>query len=585
MNKASYTIIHHISGESDLLMQNIHAFNEICSGAINTADINFVILCDMMQVLDREGLLSPELRYLEEKEMDYPTVYCVSEKDNHRTLSLMKPDNRKKKYYKDDNLADPENLTRILQDIRTNFPAENYAYVYKGHGGAGGGDVEPNRFITGIFTLRDKEVIKTTEHGRDVYAIDIDKLNERIKGDLIPRGWEEKETERTVFVYGEDDAGKPLSVFVIFMKPANADSLSYRDLSEVLVNVFGKKGLAYILLDCCWGMSLENACIFSQNSAYLVASADESPATGIGYQQFGTFISREFDFNQHELAKMLVANYFAVNYKDYYGDDPHFNKMGVSMTCADTTKTGKLLSILSRVIKRLDSGKQYARLVRAAKYCRDYTYSDPWEYKAFNVDLVWLLENLIYNKGGIRVADDAMVMDALEAIKEIKLSLLTGYLGTNYPDVVYGEKALGGRGITFTFPKLLAYYEESIVANEQYEIYAETGWRKLLQHYYQYLDTLPRSVILELEELIRLNNLPLGAGLFSLLDENKINEMENAQAFRQIADKLDHCGLDLSDAIWVLLGDMAAEAGATQLSYQTVFNTPKWTRARLSRGN
>lgn len=255
------------------------------------------------------------------------------------------------------------------------------------------------------------------------------------------------------------------------------------------------------------------------------------------------------------------------------------------MTCADTTKTGKLLSILSRVIKRLDSGKQYARLVRAAKYCRDYTYSDPWEYKAFNVDLVWLLENLIYNKGGIRVADDAMVMDALEAIKEIKLSLLTGYLGTNYPDVVYGEKALGGRGITFTFPKLLAYYEESIVANEQYEIYAETGWRKLLQHYYQYLDTLPRSVILELEELIRLNNLPLGAGLFSLLDENKINEMENAQAFRQIADKLDHCGLDLSDAIWVLLGDMAAEAGATQLSYQTVFNTPKWTRARLSRGN
>ena len=585
MQKASYTIIHHISGESDLLMQNIHVFDEICSGAVNTGKINFVILCDMMQVLDEEGLLAPELHYLKAPEMDYPTVYCVSQKDNHKALSLLKPDNRKKKYYKDDNLADPDNLAGILKEIKKNFPAENYAYVYKGHGGPDGGDVEPNRFITSLFTLQDDEVIKTNEGGRDVYRVDEDELNKRIKGELIPEGWEDKKTERTVFVYGEDDAGKPLSVFVLFGKPSDGESLSYWTLSDVLVKVFGKNGLAYILLDCCWGMSLENITIFSKNSAYLVASADESPATGIGYQQFGEFISREFDFNQHELAKMLVANYFAINYKDYYGDDPHFNKMGVSMTCADTSKAEPLIALLTRIFKRLDSGKQYARLVRAAKYCRDYTYSDPWEYKAFNVDLVWLLENLIYNKGGARVADDALVMDVLEAVKEIKLSLLTGYLGTNYPDVVYGEKALGGRGITFTFPKLNTYYEESILPVEEYGIFEKTGWRKLLKNYYEYLDTLPRSVIRELEELIEQNNLPFNAGLFSLLEPTKINMLESAQAFRQLAADLDQCGLEISDAIWIMLGDMATEGGESQLSYQTVFNTPKWVRARLSGGN
>ena len=498
MERRKYTIIHQISGESNLLMENISMFNQICDGANPAASIHFVILSDMMRVLD-PGLVLPRYQYLNQEHLDWPVVYRVQQGDSHQTLSESGEMPGRKKWFRElDNLASPANLELVLKEVKKMYPADHYAYVYKGHGGADSGDIASGKFIAVAVGLLPDEIITKVEEGEVSYSVKEEQLLKRLKKEhLVPHGWQDAETG--VFTTEE---GKPTLALVLFYKDRKEEDLSYRSLSEVLARVF-PEGLMYVLLDCCWGMSIENIDIFKKNTRYLVASPDESPATGIGYRQFGNFICRDEEFSQSELAKLLVANYFIINYSDYYSPVRDYRVMGVSFSCADTSRLDPILTKMSALFNLLLEEKQFYRLLNCARNCRDHTYQEPTEYDMYNVDVVWFLENLVYRGPEKQYKGNAINLLALELIKDIKLMLLVGFMGTNYTEVEYGKEALGGRGITFTFPKEEEHYSRSIISGNRYRLYAETGWKKLLLRYYEYKKDRNQQIFEELKGIVR----------------------------------------------------------------------------------
>ena len=456
----------HVSGENNLIMDSIAVFDEIGEAGGNK-DVNFVILMDGMHI---EGNVPAQYKYLNNKMLSYPSVY-LAQGENYAEAKPYKT-------FEDlDNLADKNNLTFILNYIKDKFPADNYGYIYKGHGGAGSGDIYNGSFISKIV------IINPEEYKADG-TIDVKKLEQRIsKNPLMPEEWIMNET------YLFDDNEKyPKAILAIYSKDS-AEVLTYVDQNEVLQKVFGHKGLAFILLDCCWGMMLENVHIFSTSTCYFIASADECPALGIGYTSLCKFILERSRIKPDELAKMLVAVYYTIRYQDYDDpSDPAYKNMGVSLTCVDTTVVEDIIiPRLTKLCKEIigDINDLTPILIAALNTCKDYTYSNPLVYKIFNIDLTWFLENIIFQISTSHKNFDLIHDLALELIRDINLYLITGYLGNNYKKTTPGKKAIGGKGITITLPKKEDYYNLSLVKpGSKIEFYSITNWRSMLLHFY-----------------------------------------------------------------------------------------------------
>ncbi len=470
-----WTIIIQISGENNLIMESISVFNEICSIG-STGDVNFVILMDGMNI---EGEVDKEYKYLNNEALAFPAVYLAKKATNYENA---KPE---KVFKKSDNLADKKNLATILAFIKNKYPAEKYGYIYKGHGGSGSGDVSAGSFISAVVKLK-KEEYKADG------TVDIAKVETRIvENPLKPPEWTFAET-----YFLNDNEKHPSSVLAIYSKE-RGEVLTYAALCAVLKSVFDEKGLSFILLDCCWGMMLENVYLFSCATQYFIASADESPALGVGYTELCELITKRAKIKPAELARLIVAVYYTVRYSDY--DDPAateatFKNMGVSFTCVDTEAwTKNILPVFTEFCTEIinDISAFSPVLLASINTCKDYTYSNPLVYKVFNIDLIWLLENIIFQINKSAKPFDKIKYLVFVLIKDIKLLLIDAYLGNNYKKTVPGIKALGGKGITITFPKVPSDYQFSLVKpGSDIEFYTITNWRKMLLHFY---DTIQRK--------------------------------------------------------------------------------------------
>lgn len=99
----------------------------------------------------------------------------------------------------------------------------------------------------------------------------------------------------------------------------------------------------------------------------------------------------------------------------------------------------------------------------------------------FNIDLVWLLENLLFYS-----LDDQREEMILKVIYQIQGGLITSFMGSNYKKPVLGKRAIGGNGIAICFPKNRQFEELSIIGKKEMKFYKESGWRELLKRYYNY---------------------------------------------------------------------------------------------------
>lgn len=447
-----WTIIIQINAENNLIYDSISVINEIGKVESN-AHVNYVVLFDGMP--DPKFPKAPEhpAIYLVKKD----TVYGETEPDH-----IFSPDF--------DDLAKPKILAEALTWIKNHYPAENYGFIYKGHGGAEGTDVVLGK----IFTTKLMKKPAGSE--------------EEIEAELIRLGGDLQDFEG----YSEFDKNDNI-ILAIYTNSNEGEYLSYKKLAGALVNVFGEKGLGFVGLDCCWGQQIEHAYSFRNATNYFVASVDEMTSLGLGYRDLCQYLNRRPTILPYELASMFVAVNYVKNYADYDSEIPEFREMGVSLTAVDTVRLKSLVgffnAICDRIVEKMD--QHAGNITKALDCCMDYTYQmDPFMYKVFNVDLVWFLENfMFFNRRDHKLND--MIM---RFIHFHLLYYIRGYMGNNYKivDPGAGKKELGGRGVSIAFPRTAEQFDESIYAKEDLPEFAkDSHWRKMLKAYYKTLGPVP----------------------------------------------------------------------------------------------
>ena len=272
-------------------------------------------------------------------------------------------------------------------------------------------------------------------------------------------------------------SNKPEDVLmVLFVKSSDFEALSYLTLSKVIHRVFcndratGKKKLDLLVLDSCWGQTLENGATFKDVTEFLVASADEMAVLGIGYEGFCNFLLTQPQIKPSELANFIVAEYFQTEYDDYQSS-PEWANMGVSLTCIETTYLDQIITLFSSLSQHLQQNlvTHFYIIHLARLQCMAYTYDlKADDYKIYSIDLIWFLENLQeYN----RLPSGKAIDQALEELVSCLLRLLSlyyikSYLASNYTVKMPGENGMlgglskrpliepviGGKGIAIIFP-------------------------------------------------------------------------------------------------------------------------------------
>jgi hypothetical protein len=99
----------------------------------------------------------------------------------------------------------------------------------------------------------------------------------------------------------------------------------------------------------------------------------------------------------------------------------------------------------------------------------------------FNIDLIWLLENLLYYN-----VDMALDNKIFEVINALQNNVIVGTMGNNYVKRSPGGKAIGGNGIAICFPAKKEHAAESILKDNKISFFKTTGWKELLTLYYNY---------------------------------------------------------------------------------------------------
>jgi hypothetical protein len=451
-----WTLIFLLSAKNNLYMEQLKVINEIY-GVGSSKDVNLVIILDGLGG-DKfsESLERPAVFYAQ-KNTDFLTDHHFHIFRNHNAT-----------------LTDPKQLQRMLNIVVENFPATNYGFFYKGHGGPGEGDLARGMFVT--------RTAYVTPKIRDSQL-------EKMYGDR-QRGW-------TFEGYCEYPAikksGKKKKPILLIYSKRNTKTLSYKQLASTLRNVFNGK-LGFLCMDCCWAQQIENAYDFINVTDYFVASADEMPALGLGYTQLCSHFIKRPAIKPEEAANLIVAIYYNQNYADYDSEVAEFRKMGVSVTSVNLKEFDKFLRAFSALckllIKKLREKDDYTYylLKNSRAKCLDYTYKDTdkltstkIDYPMFNIDLIWLLENLLYYS-----LDDQREEMLLKVIYQIQGGLITSFMGSNYKKPVLGRRAIGGNGIAICFPKNEKFRELSIIRKKKLRFYKVSGWSELLSRYYNY---------------------------------------------------------------------------------------------------
>jgi hypothetical protein len=194
-----------------------------------------------------------------------------------------------------------------------------------------------------------------------------------------------------------------------------------------------------------------------------------------------------------ELASLITSTFYQCNYNDYMSS-PEFSKMGVSLSCVSLVNSKKLFNgSFNRLVSYLIShmGKLRGLICKCRKLCKDQTYSPADVFKAYNIDLVRFLENVIFFIG---TKDTMLVSLCLQVIAEIKMYSLKSFIANNYGENEPGKEALGGYGFTICFPPNLADYNSSIygeaAAAGNPHLHRDWPWKIFLQKYLADLESM-----------------------------------------------------------------------------------------------
>lgn len=470
--KASWTVILFLNAESDLLEDMKTAYNQLASVGSNVGLVNFVALFDGIAI-DREGIKINKAAIKKGSkdllDSGVPKLYFIRRYRNFFDEESIRS------YPEHEDLTNPENLHFVLSDIKQKFPADQYAFIYKGHGGQ-----NPN-----INNAVHKTDI-TTRLINDQGEIENDEaLTARMNIKHKPNGWS---VHALATLSSESSAEVEGAVLVILVKEGY-NELSYFQLNQVLQQVFhGDERLAFISLECCWGQLLENGYAFRGTTDFLIASADEAPMFCIDYEQLCTFLLKNPEIKPHELASAIVAVYYTTSYKDYLSD-PRYHKMGISLTCVNMRildrVVEKLTDVCYHLIKNMD--KHWKNVAEARSRCKEYTYElDPEEYGMYNIDLIWFLENLHYYNNKQEEIDYWLNNKITALIQDLSLYYIKSYLGNNYKETTPGEEELGGKGVAISFPARKCEFDNSLYGNNNND-FAQWLWKDFLQVYYQHL--------------------------------------------------------------------------------------------------
>jgi len=479
MNK--WTIILLVSAENNLINESVKAIEEIYQ-VQQCDEVTFLIIFDGLEF----GKFSSAFAK--------PSLYKVNCENG---FFIDKPEF----VHRSENLASKATLEDFLRYIKDNFKAENYGFVYKGHGGSGETDISSGVFIEKPFSIP-ASIVDDDEKIKEYIKRQISKKVE-FESSYLYRGFAKSKSSKQV-------------VMVIFRRKTESTAwLTYKGIASCIKTVFKEK-IGFVCLDCCWGQQIENAFAFADVAENFIASVDESPALGIGYTEICKKIVQRPDIIPEEIANMIVAVYYYRNYNDYDSTDPEFRKMGVSMTNISTRLLAKnesnagnsfqekMREFCDYVIPRMST--LYSIITQARKKCKDYTYANTEALKAdqiiypiFNIDLPWFLTNLkFYNK------EKDMALDKLisELLMKIEYDLITGYLGSNYKKPVLGGSTAftGGNGLSIVFPISKKHADdcESLFSQTKLEFYVATNWRALLNAYYDALEDSLKSVDMKL---------------------------------------------------------------------------------------
>lgn len=451
--RANWTIIFQIASESDLITDMISIYDKISTVGSVLGKVNFVVLYDGIQIA---GLPFP----------GKPSVYYVRQSvpfSEDAEFPVIKVTN--------DNLTSPTVFRNIMRAIKRKFPADNWAYFYCGHGAAGGTDITNGNYRVEL----DHRLINGGRLESD------SSMRTRLEDKYEEDGWMISDVLELSTDINDHN------VLVILSKGDNLRSLSYNQLGGFLRTAFTGR-LNFICLDSCWGMLTENCLAFMNVADHFVASVDEMPVKGIGYDAFCRLLADNSEINPFELASAITTTFYQANYNDYLSSED-FNHMGVSLSCVDLEnfKTS-FLENFEALVKHLITNMTRLRPVidEARDLCLDHTYASPNVYAVYNIDLCWFLENLIFF---IEDNDPELVKLSLNVIANIKLYLLKAFVANNYKEnhVEDEVEAMGGYGFTICFPITLHRYGLSIysddVTDKHEHLHQNWIWKQFLQAY------------------------------------------------------------------------------------------------------
>ncbi|MBN8699053.1 MAG: hypothetical protein J0L54_05530 [Chitinophagales bacterium] len=468
MQKKEWTIIFLISAKSNLYYEMIQAINEIYSAG-SSDTVNFVIIYDGLEAGKfKEAFAKPSLYYA----------------DSEVPFLIAQPVN----IYDSADLTDPDDLEKIIDEIKEAYPAKKYGFVYKGHGGRGDVDITNGNTIEEVVLLP-----KYVVNSNDNEAID-NYLKKRKKPEYNGLFVLQKRSEK---VFNN-------SVLVIY-KNNNSRTLTHAGINRFLKKQFdGKKQLAFVFMDCCWAMQIENAYEYKNTTKFYIASADEMPALGLGkgYSTFCRKLTERTQLKYDEIGDLLISIYYTNMYDDYDQEDApaDFKKMGVSLTSLDTSDLHYFTEEFRRFCRILKDNMDELHLViaEARDKCYDFTYNDESAYGVYNIDLVWFLENLLFFNHTY-TKNYELEASVTSLIRIIMLYLRKSFMGANYKDPYPGKRKRVCRGITITFPKRKEGLSDeashiSDARRNSVAFYKTTHWPALLELYFDTIDRYKNSV-------------------------------------------------------------------------------------------
>jgi hypothetical protein len=497
MPQKTWTIVLYINCENDLFTHAISIYNELAVYG-STTEINFLVLTDFFSFTIDDTAADWPHAYLGKQKYWGPSVYYVKKgQPFHEAISVLGLSATT------DDLTDDTDLVKLLRKVVLAYPAEHYGFIFKGHGGPSS-DVYFGKAKAYVTRVLPQEVLATP-----VPSIHQTMLYDRIAPQFDSN--ESQWTRNNIIVLTSQN--KVPEIVMASCLKIGADKFEFHKLAKSVQKGFGKPA-GFVALDCCWGLSMENLDVFNASICqYFMASSDQSPAAGFGYDYFlQSFYNGRTCQRPEELSKMLVATFYQKRYDDYYNykdpSDRTFFDYGIAAGMADTRYTEATKTILTALNKHLLLAKDdthetavLSLIINARNKCGDFTYMPEATtnyFGMYNIDLIWFLENIAYGAAErVDTSANTAYYSKLERlcyqlIIQIKIYLLQGFISNNYKiaNPLLATEQRDSRGITLSFPKTKTAFEDSILSSksEFYDLGIETSWNELLLWYYNSLE-------------------------------------------------------------------------------------------------